>query len=89
MNILCPYCFLKRVKNGRGDIFNQNQIVVHNHGASKTMLADCEAALERMNMGIYGKCVDCGKEINEDRLTAYPQASRCRPCQEKKGLRVR
>lgn len=72
-----------------GDIFNQNQLAIRNHEASKKMLADCKVALKRMNMGIYEKCVKCGKEINEDRLIAQPQASRCRPCQEEIGLRVR
>jgi RNA polymerase-binding transcription factor DksA len=44
-------------------------------------LQDIEAALERMSVGSYGKCVMCGTVIPEDRLSAYPTAKRCLPCQ--------
>lgn len=36
-----------------------------------------ERALERMAMGTYGTCVECGKPIKYERLQAYPTASRC------------
>ena len=77
------------VKVNKDNDFNQNQLAIYNHEASKAMLADCKVALERMNMGIYERCAKCGKEINEDRLIAQPQASHCRPCQEEIGLHVR
>lgn len=41
------------------------------------------AALERLDSGSYGMCIDCGDKINEDRLTFRPEAARCLPCQEK------
>lgn len=44
------------------------------------LLADVEAALNRMNRGTYGRCVDCGRAIPEDRLEALPQASRDTAC---------
>lgn len=45
-------------------------------------LRDIDAALARMRGGVYGWCSDCGEEIPEARLQAYPTAKRCRPCQE-------
>ena len=39
-------------------------------------------ALEMINEGTYGICVDCGKEISEKRLTYYPNSTRCLVCQE-------
>lgn len=37
-------------------------------------------ALGRMRKGNYGSCEKCGKEINIERLKAFPAASFCRDC---------
>ncbi|NBO90196.1 MAG: TraR/DksA family transcriptional regulator, partial [Betaproteobacteria bacterium] len=37
--------------------------------------------LERLDAGHYGECKDCGIEIPETRLNAYPAALRCISCQ--------
>ena len=44
-------------------------------------LRDVEAALERVGDGSYGVCAECGANIEHDRLTAVPAASRCYGCQ--------
>jgi DnaK suppressor protein len=44
-------------------------------------LGDIEAALERIQLGTYGHCSDCGKTIPTARLDAYPSAKRCIACQ--------
>jgi RNA polymerase-binding transcription factor DksA len=44
-------------------------------------LRDVAAALQRINDGTYGTCVDCGGPIVYGRLKAYPAAKRCTPCQ--------
>lgn len=36
-----------------------------------------DAALRRMDTGVFGECVDCGDEIPLDRLEALPFAIRC------------
>lgn len=41
------------------------------------------AALARIEDGSYGRCVDCGEQIAEERLEARPEAARCLPCQAK------
>lgn len=46
-------------------------------------LRDVEAALERINMGSYGICEDCGITIPFTRLSAYPTARRCTADQER------
>jgi DnaK suppressor protein len=38
-------------------------------------------ALERLDAGKYGECKDCGVDIPEARLSAYPAALRCINCQ--------
>ncbi|MCP5151105.1 MAG: TraR/DksA C4-type zinc finger protein [Ectothiorhodospiraceae bacterium] len=43
--------------------------------------ADLRAAIERMEDGSYGECVDCGEVIGYERLLAHPAAARCVGCQ--------
>lgn len=40
-------------------------------------------ALQRIDDGAYGACVDCGSTLAEERLEARPEAARCVQCQEK------
>ena len=42
-----------------------------------TELADVLAALQRLESGTYGVCVDCGEPIADERLRAVPDAIRC------------
>ena len=44
---------------------------------SERVLAEIDAALQRIEDGTYGKCGVCGKEIGAERLEAYPWASLC------------
>ena len=44
-------------------------------------LAECIAALKRIESGDFGFCTDCGEEIELSRLKACPTASRCIRCQ--------
>ena len=39
-------------------------------------------ALDMIDSGTYGVCVDCGQLISEKRLESYPNATRCISCQE-------
>lgn len=40
-----------------------------------------EAALRRIDEGVYGICVDCGQVIPVARLHAAPETPRCMSCQ--------
>jgi DnaK suppressor protein len=42
---------------------------------------DLNAALDRIQTGVYGGCIDCGDDIAYERLSAYPTAKRCIKCQ--------
>lgn len=39
-------------------------------------------ALEMIETGSYGVCIDCSAPISEKRLQLYPNATRCISCQE-------
>jgi RNA polymerase-binding protein DksA len=41
------------------------------------------AALQRIEDGTYGTCVECGKTIGQARQKAIPEAVTCVTCQEK------
>jgi DnaK suppressor protein len=40
-------------------------------------------ALARIDAGDYGRCVDCGSELPDERLEARPEAARCVNCQQR------
>jgi DnaK suppressor protein len=44
-------------------------------------LDEVNAALERMDKGVYGLCDRCGEAIDYARLKAMPQATLCLSCQ--------
>lgn len=41
-------------------------------------------ALARVKIGKYGICENCGKIIDTDRLTVYPEATYCVDCESKR-----
>jgi DnaK suppressor protein len=43
-------------------------------------MAKVEHALEKIDKGTYGKCDNCGKSIDPERLQALPQATLCMNC---------
>lgn len=42
-----------------------------------------QEALARVDAGTYGRCVDCGSELPDERLEARPEAARCVNCQQR------
>jgi len=42
-----------------------------------------EDALQRIDKGVYGKCSECGKLIEKERLEAVPHARQCLNCKMK------
>jgi len=43
-------------------------------------LKNINLALEKIKKGKYGICEKCGKEIDEERLKAFPEARTCNSC---------
>ena len=79
-----PYAELSGTVTDPGDDATADLIVdVDNAmiGMELSELRDIAAARERMKRGDYGTCIDCGQEIDYERLRAYPTAKRCTRCQ--------
>lgn len=51
--------------------------IVHNE---EHLLEQVEAALVRVEEGVFGKCEECGRPIGRERLDAIPYAARCIEC---------
>ena len=49
---------------------------------ARTMLADLDAAEQRLDDGRYGTCAVCGLQIAHERLDALPATSTCVDCAE-------
>lgn len=59
-----------------------DEVLDHLEPATRQELGDILAALERMEEGTYGQCIDCGDEISASRLKAIPHTLRCIECAE-------
>src|SRR2546423_5673847 len=49
---------------------------------NRAVLALVDAALKRISEGTFGNCLNCGQEINSNRLGAIPWVRYCITCQE-------
>lgn len=49
-------------------------------GTLESQLKEIDEALEKINLGTYGKCEICGQDISIERLKAYPWAKKCTSC---------
>ena len=65
------------------------QIDEHNALTSvlRTRLDDLAIALERCDVGSYGRCEECGCIIPADRLDLFPAASHCVGCKQRRERR--
>ena len=46
-------------------------------------LVSIKRALQRIQMGLYTSCANCGNEIPDERLNAIPDTHLCFPCANK------
>jgi len=69
-----------------------NAALTHEHELDETLeenssnvLAEIDAALERIENGSYGTCANCGEKIPEERLEALPYATLCIGCKRREA----
>ncbi len=61
----------------------QKELLFSQGTTGHAQLSQIRFALERMNDGTYGECLQCSNPIGDKRLEAVPWASYCIACQEK------
>ena len=65
----------------------ENQLLIKLRGRQQFYMKKIDAALERVNNGTFGECLDCGADISTDRLFARPTATMCICCKEEQERR--
>jgi RNA polymerase-binding transcription factor DksA len=53
-------------------------------GSLRETLLDIDAALSKLEAGVYGRCESCGEDITPARLEAMPAARLCITCASKR-----
>ena len=66
----------------RAKQLEDNEVVDALGNEARNELRKISAALQRIDAGEYGLCVECGLPINEGRLEVYPYADECIECAE-------
>jgi DnaK suppressor protein len=61
---------------------NDRDYAMNSMERNSNQLREVKMALRRMEEGMFGVCVGCGKDMNAKRLAAIPWASFCVVCQE-------
>lgn len=66
----------------RAKQLEDNEVVDALGNEAREELAKISAALQRLESGDYGICIECGLPIKEGRLKVYPYADECIDCAE-------
>ena len=66
----------------RAKELEDNEVVDALGNEARNELTKISAALQRLDTGDYGLCVECGLEIEPGRLQVYPYADECIECAE-------
>jgi DnaK suppressor protein len=66
----------------RAKEFEDNEVVDALGNEARQELRKISAALQRLESGDYGICIECGLPIKEGRLKVYPYAEECIECAE-------
>jgi DnaK suppressor protein len=64
----------------RLEAMQDQQLVMEMRRRKKRQLAEIKSAISRLEMGNYGSCIFCGKEISPERLEVSPEAQTCMRC---------
>ena len=60
----------------------EREVAVHNLDRDSALVRRLRSAIERLNDGSYGVCLQCEEDIAPKRLKAIPSAELCIHCQE-------
>lgn len=64
----------------RATVIENDEVLEALDEAALHRLRALKGALQRVEDGSYGVCVDCGETIPDGRLEALPAATRCTSC---------
>jgi DnaK suppressor protein len=61
---------------------SERDLAIRNVDRESRLLLQVRAALQRIQDGSFGTCIECESAISPRRLSAVPSASRCIQCQD-------
>jgi DnaK suppressor protein len=64
----------------RLEAMQDQQLVMEMRRRKKRQLAEIKSAISRLEMGNYGSCIFCGKEISPERLEVSPETQTYMRC---------
>ena len=64
-------------------VLHEQFVAISTTGRSRQKRASIEAALDRLETGEFGICMECGEKISVKRMQAIPWASYCVRCQQR------
>ena len=64
----------------------ERELMTRNLERESNVLREVQAALNRIQQGSYGMCLNCDEEIGSRRLKAVPWTPLCIACQEREDL---
>jgi DnaK suppressor protein len=70
-----------RPEDSRAQVATERELELALDAREMSELTAVDAALKRIEDGVYGVCADCGVDIPAPRLHAAPEAPRCIACQ--------
>jgi RNA polymerase-binding transcription factor DksA len=68
-------------RKDEADDLQRMEVDAEGERVERAELRRCEAALHRLDTGVYGDCGDCQEPIPLARLLVQPDAERCAACQ--------
>lgn len=70
-------------EDAHAQVFSERELELILDDRESAELDQIAEALQRIEAGTYGQCVDCGCDIPPARLHAAPEAARCLACQSR------
>lgn len=74
--------FGERTEDSRAQQATERELEFALDARESAELDAIDAALKRIEDGVYGVCIDCGADIPAARLHAAPETARCITCQD-------
>ena len=70
----------QRSSEDLGRALTDDEVAISLLGNEEDIRRECNAALDRIDRGVYGQCEKCGKSMSKERLDALPYARTCIEC---------
>ena len=75
-----PEDFGSDIESDSSEETNEAESLSDNLAAGQSLkdrINEIDAAMNRMRLGVYGKCLNCGKEISSEVLAVAPESAWC------------